>query len=106
MVKLKDELANSRVEILRSRNFREPIDIAEMHWNDTRKPILELIGFAQPKRGGAGDKATAMEVDLSIIDIIGAEKAKQLYPELRIDSGPKSQSTPNFSSYSRRRTGG
>ena len=112
MVKLKDELANSRVEILRSRNFREPIDIAEMHWNDCHKPILELIGFVQSRGGGGGDKATPMEVDRSIIDIIGPERAKQLYPELQIDSSPLHKSTPvssngnSFNSFSRRRTGG
>lgn len=117
MIKLKDELANSRVEILRTKDFREPIDIAEMHWNDCHKPILELIGFAKPQsqsaRRGVEDKSTPIDVDFEIIDIIGAERAKQLYPELmggnmgsRIPPH-KSGSAPNsFSSYSKRHSVG
>ena len=108
MVKLKDELANSRVEILRSQRFREPIDIAEMHWNDCKNPILELVGFpTKSKPSPSAQRSAPMEVDISIVDIIGAEKAKQLYPELRLESSPKYKSTPNSSnSYSRGRSSG
>ncbi|XP_054169245.1 uncharacterized protein LOC128966417 [Oppia nitens] len=102
VVKLKDELANSRVEILRANNFREPMDIAEMHWNDYHKPILDLIGFASLatyKRGSGGSGGghnddRPMEVDQEIIDIVGPERARQLYPDLLIDT-PKAMSTPN-----------
>ena len=97
MIKLKDELANSRVEILRSRSFREPIDIAEMHWNDTKKPILELIGVARPPTDSrAREETTPMEIDPELIDIIGPERARQLYPQMF-------KSSANGSSYSRRR---
>ncbi|CAG2105785.1 unnamed protein product, partial [Medioppia subpectinata] len=107
MVKLKDELANSRVEILREQSFRNPMDIAEMHWNDYHKPILELIGFASRMRGAGGSRGGGdgrrsaaadigdrpMDVDLEIVDIIGAERAKALYPDLVINS-PRAKSTP------------
>lgn len=98
MIKLKDELANSRVEILRSRAFREPIDIAEMHWNDTKKSILELIGVV--RAGGdqsAQEAATPMDIDPELIDIIGPERARQLYPQLF-------KNKPNGSSFSQRRS--
>jgi hypothetical protein len=102
LIKLKDELANSRVEILRSYNFDDAIDIAEMHWNDFNQPIIELIGFGSKSKVRANPSShTPMEVDCEIIDIIGPERAKQLYPEIQLQ---KSKSEPDSSSYSIRRT--
>lgn len=110
MIKLKDELANARVEILRSHKFRDAIDIAQMHWNDNKEPIIELIGFSTISKSRLNPNSeissqTPMEVDLEIVDIIGPEKAKQLYPEMSLQSS-KHKSTPksqDLSTYSRRR---
>jgi hypothetical protein len=101
MIKLKDELANSRVEILKSYNFDDAIDIAEMHWNDCNKPIIDLIGFGSKSKGRANPSShTPIEVDCEIINIIGPERAKQLYPEIQLR---KPKSGPDSSSYSIKR---
>ncbi|CAG2177556.1 unnamed protein product [Oppiella nova] len=89
MIKLKDELANSRVEILRENRFQKPLEIADRHWNDYHKPILEVIGFARQSRA----VERPMDADIEIIDIIGAERAKQIYPDL-LANAPKHKSTP------------